>query len=367
MNLPIASETTNFFESTNNLLFSLGVFQTTTPFSVILISLAILLVFFALSRIISYIFKKYISKLVAKTPSTFNSLFVVFLSNHLPSFVLLGGLYFSILYFTSYFLQEYISFILSIVFLIFVFLVLRTLADLVSILLSKLCEFSKDRLKKGKNQTLVCDKTLSVYSKSISNFVMFVVFFLIVLSVYGIDVSIFLASLGILGLATSLAAGAIISDFISGIVLLIDRSFVVGDHIKAGDKEGQVLKIGLMFTKMITKNNEEITLPNSLITSSSIVNYKKTRSPVGVRFEINVNVAHNSDVDIVKNTLLKLANKTEKVFKNPKPIARLLGVSGSSLNFSLLFWCLYTDQHSLRDELYSKIVSEFKKHKIEIK
>lgn len=335
--------------------------------SIIFISLALFLIFAAFSYFFHYVYKTRISVSSFILSSTLPSILVNALTKRLYLFVFVLGLYFSTHIFTFYFLQGYWVYFLKAFSLAFVFLILLVFVDFITLFANRWCELSAKTTEK---KPVVCDRTLVSYSQSASKLIAFVVLLVALFHSFGITLKTIGSALGVLGfigVAMVFAIRPVFDNFFSGWILLFNRPFVVGDFIKLNNVKGRVLKIGLLTTKVVTEDNIIHVLPNSKITSAEISNYKEITAPKGIRVEITLNVASDSNIDMVKKALLSAADKTDGVFINPPPEVRLTNVGGSSLDFSLFFWCLYKDEDVLKDKVYTNIISEFKKHKIVMK
>jgi small-conductance mechanosensitive channel len=164
------------------------------------------------------------------------------------------------------------------------------------------------------------------------------------LAIYGLllawnlDLSPWLASAGIAGIAVGFAAKDTLANLFGGLFVIMDAPYKIGDFINldAGER-GRVVKIGLRSTRLLTRDDVEITLPNAQIASSKIVNesggpYEKTR------VVIQVGVAYGSDVDRVRGVLLRAAQSVELVVRNPEPRVRFVEMGDSALIFRVQGW-----------------------------
>jgi small-conductance mechanosensitive channel len=160
----------------------------------------------------------------------------------------------------------------------------------------------------------------------------------LVLIAWDKDPAAWLASAGILALALGLAAQETLSNLFGGISILADSSFKVGDYIVIDRVDrGRVTRIGLRSTRILTRDDIEITVPNSLIASSKILN--ESGGPyVKHRVRIPVSVAYGSDVDRVREIAIQSIDGIEDVCDSPPPTIRFLRMGESSLDFELRCW-----------------------------
>ena len=130
-----------------------------------------------------------------------------------------------------------------------------------------------------------------------------------------------------------LALQTFFQDIISGIFILIDQSVHVGDIIEIDGKVGRVVEIKLRTTRVVTRNNRVMVIPNHKFMLDTLFNW--TQNSFTNREQVNVGVAYGSDVQLVKKILLQCAEDAEDVVKEPKPVVLFEDFGDSSLNFSL--------------------------------
>ncbi len=197
--------------------------------------------------------------------------------------------------------------------------------------------------------------------------------FIIGLGIYGvfviwkIDMTAWLASAGIAGLAIGFAAKDTLSNLFAGVFILADAPYKVGDYIVLdGGNRGKVMNIGLRSTRVLTRDDVEITIPNSIIGNSSITNQSGGHH-TRMRLRLKIGVAYGSDIDQVRAILLDIAEKEPLVVKLPEPRVRFRVFGASSLDFELLCW---VNDPELRgravDRLNDAIYKRFNAEKIEI-
>jgi len=155
---------------------------------------------------------------------------------------------------------------------------------------------------------------------------------------WDLDLSPWLASAGIAGIAVGFAAKDTLANLFGGLFVIMDAPYKIGDFINLDSGErGRVVKIGLRSTRLLTRDDVEITLPNAQIASSKIVNesggpYEKTR------VVIQVGVAYGSNVDRVHEVLMRAAQSVELVVRDPEPRVRFVDMGDSALIFRVQGW-----------------------------
>ncbi len=184
---------------------------------------------------------------------------------------------------------------------------------------------------------------------------------------WNIDVTAWLASAGIVGLALSFAAKDTLSNLFAGVSIVMDAPYKTGDFIILNSGErGIVTEIGLRSTRILTRDDVEITVPNGIIGNSTIIN-EAGGPPSQHRIRIAVGAAYGSDVDHVLETLESVAHENAAILENPAPRARFRLFGDSSLNFELLGWIANpADRGRVQHELNCAVYKAFIREKIEI-
>ncbi|MDX1643668.1 MAG: mechanosensitive ion channel family protein [Thermoanaerobaculia bacterium] len=177
---------------------------------------------------------------------------------------------------------------------------------------------------------------------------------------WGINVAAWMAGAGIVGIAVGFAAKDTLANLFAGISLIVDAPYKTGDFIVLDDgQRGMVTKIGLRSTRILTRDDIEITIPNSLIANQRVVNESGGPWPKE-RLRIDVGVAYGSDVDQVRRLLLEIAAEHEQVVRDPEPRVRFRRLGDSALELQLLCW---VDEPVLRgrviDALLTRIYQRF--------
>ena len=157
------------------------------------------------------------------------------------------------------------------------------------------------------------------------------------LVIWQVNLTPLFASAGIAGIAVAMAAKDSLANFFGGISLFMDRTFQVGDYVIIdNDKRGEVVEVGIRSTRIKTRDDVIVTIPNSILSTSVIVNES---APVPrFRIRIPVGVAYGCDLDHVEKVLLKVARDNNAVARKPEPRVRLRTFGASSIDFELLLW-----------------------------
>ena len=185
--------------------------------------------------------------------------------------------------------------------------------------------------------------------------------------VWGIPVAGWLATGGVVGLVLGLAARDSLSNLFAGMFILADAPYEVGDFINLDSGErGQVTDVGLRSTRLLTRDDIEVTVPNSVIANAKIMN-ESGGHWAKERIRVKVGVAYGSDIDQVRAVLVDVARTHPLIVDDPAPRVRFRAFGDSSLDLELLGWI---DEPVLRgkalDRLYTEVYKRFQAEGIEI-
>lgn len=196
-------------------------------------------------------------------------------------------------------------------------------------------------------------------------YVIYVAAFIIALQNLGIDMTLILGGAAALLVGVGLGLQQTFNDFISGIVLLFERSISVGDVVSINGSFGTVQKIGMRSSIVETRNNMTVVVPNSKLVND-VVNNWSHHNPI-VRFDVTTSVAYGSDTKLVKKLLLEAVHNVPRVLSRPVPIIRFVDFGDSALLFQILF---FTRDHLFNEDIKSDIRFEidqiFRDNNIEI-
>jgi MscS family membrane protein len=187
------------------------------------------------------------------------------------------------------------------------------------------------------------------------------------LQVWNLDATAWLASAGVVGIAVGFAAKDTLSNLFAGFFIIADAPYRVGDYVVLdGGERGAVTKVGIRSTRILTRDDVEIIVPNSEMANKKIINESGGRW-VKYRIRLKVGVAYGSDVDRVVEVLLAVTRRHESVCTDPEPRIRMRGFGDSSLDFELLCWVDHPAERGLvSHELFMDIYKSLGREGIEI-
>lgn len=208
----------------------------------------------------------------------------------------------------------------------------------------------QDRLSQRMDPNQV--KTLMQLARWLVKFFVVFIFITILLEFFGISITAVTAVLGLGGLALSLAAQDTIADFISGIILLIDQPFRVGDRIQVDKVNtwGDVVEIGMRTTKILTRDNRLVIIPNSTMGTSAVVNYSFPDSRYRVQIELGI--GYGQDIDEIRRIIVETVEKIDGVLEEKPVDALFLEFGDTTMTFRVRWWIdSYVDTRRMFDKV----------------
>jgi len=184
---------------------------------------------------------------------------------------------------------------------------------------------------------------------------------------WNIDMTAWLASAGIVGIAVGFAAKDTLANLFSGVFIMADAPYKIGDFVVLdGGERGEITQIGIRSTRLLTRDDVEVTVPNSVMGNTKIINESGGRHEK-FRIRVQVGVAYGSDIDKVREILMQVGLDEETTCNSPEPRVRFRQFGPSSLDFEL---CCWIEQPVLRgrilDKLNTAVYKAFLKEGIEI-
>ena len=241
------------------------------------------------------------------------------------------------------------KFILPIVYIVIGLVLLRVVRFIVN-------KISKNKYVDKKRKTIIS------LIKNIIKYLIYIFVILSILSVYGVDTSGILASLGIAGLVIGLALQDIIADFVAGIFILFDDQYTLGDVVEVNGFKGEVIGFGLMSTKIKNATGDVLILSNSSF--KEVINFSRNNN----NLLINLDVSYDTDIDKLEKVLEELREEVQKM-ENVVGDYKLLGInefSSSSIKYLVSIECKANCQYQIKRDYFKLVRNAFNKNKIEI-
>jgi len=218
-------------------------------------------------------------------------------------------------------------------------------------------------------KTINKSKKLDVGKKySINNLIKYIIYiitFAIIFRIFGFNLKYVMAGSAALLVGIGLGLQNLFSDFVSGIIILVDSSIKVGDILDVDGLVCKVEKINLRTTLVLTRDDKFILLPNTLLTKNKIVNWTHTENTS--RFEVHVGVDYSSDVNLTMKLMKEAGVEQQEVLKHPEPFVRFNDFGSSSLDFTLYFWVDDVFRaEKVKSEIRINIFNKFNRNNITI-
>ncbi len=207
------------------------------------------------------------------------------------------------------------------------------------------------------------DESLARFLAALAQYTVIAAATIAALEKVGVETTSVVALFASAGLAVGLALQGSLSNFASGVLLLVQRPLAIGDYVTLAGMAGTVDEIGLFATTLVSPDNDTIVIPNAQVTGGTIVNH----SARGVRrSRVAVGVAYGAPVEAVKAALARATERVGAVLRDPAPAVRFDGFGASSLDFVVFAWSRAADAVDVQDALRRAIHDELAAAKIEI-
>jgi len=200
------------------------------------------------------------------------------------------------------------------------------------------------------------DKTLNSFVCNLTRTALLIVVIIAAIGQVGIQTTSFIAIFGAAGLAVGLALQGSLSNFASGVLIVLFRPYKVGDFIEAAGVAGSVEQVQILTTILKTGDNKQVIVPNSQVMDSIITNYSANNTR---RVDMVIGVSYDDDLDKVRKTLEDILAAEERVLDDPAPLIAVAALADSSVNFNVRPWCKTSDYWGVMFDLTETIKKRF--------
>lgn len=207
------------------------------------------------------------------------------------------------------------------------------------------------------------ERSVQTFLKSFISIALKIVLFIIAAGVIGIPMTSLITILGSAGIAIGLALQGGLSNIAGGLMILIFKPYKVGDYISYEGTEGTVLDISMFYTKLTTVDNKIVTIPNSNISSSVVIDYTANKKR---RIDLDFSVDYKSDIEKVKKVLKDVISKQELVLKDEDIIIWMTKHDDSAIIFSTYSWVKTSDYLKAKAAILEDVKKAFDKNNISI-
>lgn len=207
------------------------------------------------------------------------------------------------------------------------------------------------------------DRALQGFVISILKFVLYLILIFTIIGSLGISLTGLTVVATALSLAVSLALEDSLKNLVNGFIVISTGLLKQGDWVNVAGVEGSVVDVKMLFTVLKTADNKKITIPNSKILSSEVINYNTLKSR---RLDFDFNVAYNCNVDLAKQIIKDVIDSCEMVYNDPAPSVVLSNLGESSLTITAKVWCSSDDYWDTKWYIIDNAFNELKRNDISI-
>lgn len=203
------------------------------------------------------------------------------------------------------------------------------------------------------------DGTLQGFIRSAVKIILWTITAIIVADALGIPTTSLVALVSVAGLALSLSIQNIMSNLFSGITLLVTKPFTAGDHVEIAGKSGLIKTVGLFYTVMDSFDNMVISIPNSDVTASAVVNY--STEPLR-RVDMKFSASYDDPTGQVRDAILSAAAGDERIVEEPAPFVAISEYKASSIEYIVRLWCKNSDYWSVYYGMNERVRQSFEEN-----
>lgn len=207
------------------------------------------------------------------------------------------------------------------------------------------------------------DPTLIKFLTALTKALLLVFVIVAAVNQLGVETTSFIAVLGAAGLAVGFALQGSLSNFASGVMLIIFRPFKVGDYVQAGGEAGSVEEVAIFTTVLKTPDNRKVIIPNGAITGGSITNFSAMENR---RVDLVFGIGYGDDIKKAKETLERIVAEDDRILKDPAPTVAVSELADSSVNFVVRPWVKTADYWAVYFDLTEKVKLTFDQQGISI-
>jgi small-conductance mechanosensitive channel len=295
------------------------------------IALAILVGFLILSWLVVFILDRLNRRYFRRTTTTLDDIAFGVVRTPLRIVIVVAGIQLAIRQadFLSRKLQNGLDDFFFVIYLVVIYLALMRL-------ITGIAQWYVDEIA-SKTETDLDDKFLSFF-RALANTILTVIVIIVFLGRFGIEPSALVTTLGIGTLAVALAAQETLSDIISGFIIMIDQPFAVGDRVEILDIDtwGDVIEVGLRSTRVLTRDNRLVAIPNSVIGKGLVVNYSDPSTVY--RVQTHIGIPYGSDIEQARRVMIEAIQAEGWVMKERPIEALMLEFGSESLVFRVRCW-----------------------------
>ncbi len=239
-------------------------------------------------------------------------------------------------------------------------------AVVVFLALLRLGSWLGDTAEKRLQQVSGLTPSTTVLLSKVVKIALFTVVFLVALNSVGIDFTALAVFSGAVGVGVGFGLQKVVGNFVSGVILLLDKSIKPGDVIQVGDVYGWISHLRGRYVSVVTRDGKEFLIPNEDLITQQVINWSFSNRRI--RLKVPIGISYGSDPRKAMDLVVGAARGRERVLKDPGPVCRLVGFGDSSVDLELRFWIEDPQNGTMnvRSNILLEVWDRFEAHGIEI-
>ncbi|MCM1133858.1 MAG: mechanosensitive ion channel [Ruminococcus flavefaciens] len=192
---------------------------------------------------------------------------------------------------------------------------------------------------------------------------LYVLVIIMALSVLNVPMSSIITVLGAAGLAVSLALQNCLTNLCGGFIILFSKPFTAGDMVELDGITGNVESIGVLYTKLNTKDGKSVLIPNGSVSNAKLINYTETPTR---RVDLKYEISYSADYRVARQLIVSVVSENEMILSDPAPVVRMASHNDSSIAIDVLVWVANENYNEVRYTLNETVKQIFDRNNIEI-
>lgn len=205
------------------------------------------------------------------------------------------------------------------------------------------------------------DESIISFSNSVLKVTFRSIVILMVITCFGVNISSIIAAVGATFITIGLAVKDNLSNVTSGIIIIVNKPFKIGDSLENSNVKGKVTKIEMLYTTLVTQDNKEIVVPNSKLTADYIINSSANKCR---RLDVTLPIKKEAKFSDIQPILDKIIKTDRNVLSKPEPVVAISSFNDETINIAIKVWCESEKYDYLSKNLHEKIKIELESNNI---
>ena len=205
------------------------------------------------------------------------------------------------------------------------------------------------------------DESIISFSNSVLKVTFRSIVILMVITCFGVNISSIIAAVGATFITIGLAVKDNLSNVTSGIIIIVNKPFKIGDSLETSNVKGKVTKIEMLYTTLVTQDNKEIVVPNSKLTADYIINSSANKCR---RLDVTLPIKKEAKFSDIQPILDKIIKTDRNVLSKPEPVVAISSFNDETIDIAIKVWCESEKYDYLSKNLHEKIKIELENNNI---